>query len=430
MTPPKEGIALSLEKLKACIHCGFCLPACPTYRETGSEAESPRGRLYLMRKLLGDAAKPAAVEPVQVLPHLDQCLGCQACQTVCPSGVEYGSLLFEARQALAPHQPRVKRFLKRLAMRHILPNPAWMTLLNVGVWTYQRSGLQTLTRKFQLLNPFPALQHQESLLPRVPLRSALYPGMSFGNINGERVALMTGCVMDALYNPVHWATLDVLVANGYYVYIPEQTCCGALAHHAGEADIAQTLARKNIERVMRKRPDWVVLNAAGCGAALKEYPHILAEDPVYRQKAAEFSTKVVDIMELLDKKPLAPMPHRVEKTVTYHAACHLHHAQGIQTEPIALLGQVPGLKLVPLRDAESCCGSAGIYNLEQPELSEAILATKMEHLGRTEAEIVVTGNPGCMLQLDHGIRQARLSMQVQHPIEILALAYGKSEGRH
>lgn len=430
MTPPKAEIALSLEKLKACIHCGFCLPACPTYRETGSEAESPRGRLYLMRKLLGDAAKPAQVEPAQVMPHLDQCLGCQACQTVCPSGVEYGTLLFEARQAMAPHQPRFKRLIKRLAMRFVLPSAAWMATLNVGVWLYQRFGLQSLVRKLRLLHSFPALRHQESLLPRVALRSALYPGMSFGNINGERVALMTGCVMDALYNPVHWATLDVLVANGYYVYIPEQTCCGALAHHAGEADIAQALARKNLEQVMRKRPDWVVLNSAGCGAVLKEYPHLLAQDPAYREKAKEFSAKVVDVMELLAKKPLAPMPYRVEKNVTYHAACHLHHAQGIQTQPLELLGQVPGLTLVPLRDAESCCGSAGIYNLEQPELSEAILATKMEHLSRTEAEVVVTGNPGCMLQLGHGIQQKSLSMQVQHPIEILALAYGKSEGRH
>lgn len=429
--PPEiqsSGIELApgaLEKLKACIHCGFCLPVCPTYRVTGSEAESPRGRLYLMKQMMsGELA-----EPVQLMPHLDQCLGCQACQTACPSGVQYGELLFESRKALTPLQPQGKRHFKRFVFEKILPNSGLLATMSRLFRLYQQSGLQALVRKSGVLKLFPALAHQEALLPTVRKSSPLLPGMSFGNLNGSRVALLTGCVMDAVYNPIHWATVEVLVANGYYVFIPDQTCCGALAYHAGETDIARLLAKENVDKILSRNPDWVVVNSAGCGATLKEYAHVLNETTVYRQKAEVFAKKVVDVMELLAKKPLAPMPHPVEKRVTYHAACHLHHVQGVKQEPFTVLEQVPGMELVPLEAFDACCGSAGIYNLEQPELSEDILAMKMAHIKATGAEVVVTGNPGCLLQIEHGMRQDGLEMTVLHPVELLAQAYGKSSDK-
>jgi glycolate oxidase iron-sulfur subunit len=419
-TPPCEGAAkLDADLLKACIHCGMCLPACPTYRVTGSEAESPRGRLYLMRGWL----EGEITDPEQIRPHIDQCLGCQACQTACPSGVQYGSLLFQTREALAPHQPKLKRWVKRFVFRSVLTNQNLLQTLGGFLRVYQQSGLQQLVRGLGLLKAVPALADQEALLPQLPARRALHAGMSFGNMDNPRVALVTGCVMDVFYNPVHWATIQVLVANGYYVTVPEQTCCGALAHHAGESDIAQTQARQNLTALMKGDPDWVVINSAGCGATLKEYHHLLADDPVYRKRAQEFAAKVVDVMELLAKKPLAPIKGRLEQTVTYHAACHLRHAQGITDIPTQLLAQIPGLTLVPLKDAEACCGSAGIYNIEQPQLSQEILAQKMGHLKATDAAVVVTGNPGCLLQLEAGVRQTGLKMQVKHPIELLAEAY-------
>ncbi|MDX2084572.1 MAG: (Fe-S)-binding protein [Candidatus Melainabacteria bacterium] len=410
--------------LDACTHCGFCLPACPTYQVTGSEAESPRGRIYLMRKWLEGEVQSAEA----VAPHLDQCLGCLNCQTVCPSGVQYGSLLFGSRAALA-RQRRSNgwaRAFKRFAFQALLPSPKLLRLIGRCVWLYEASGLQSLVRKSRILNLLPTLKNWESLTPVMTQQRysrPLSPGMSFGNPNNERVVLFLGCIMDVVYRDVHWATIIALVANGYYVMLPPQTCCGALAHHAGEEDIARSLAKANLDKILRTNPDWVVLNSAGCGASLKEYPHLFHGDSVYAAKAESFSSKVVDVMQLLARKPLAPMKALPERTVTYHAACHLHHAQGVQLEPFQVLQQVPNLTLIPLTDHDACCGSAGIYNLEQPELSHEILQRKMTEVAKTQAEFVVTGNPGCLLQLQSGIQQAELSMTVRHPVELLADGY-------
>ncbi len=410
-----------LDKLKACIHCGMCLSACPTYRVTGSEAESPRGRLYLMKKLLEGQLDDAAVAP-----HLDQCLACHGCETVCPSGVRYGQVLMATREDLATRRPAWQRVLKRLAFRRILPN---RRLLQAGGWllrVYQSTPLQRWVRQSGLFRLFPGLGYQESLLPRLPKRRALHAGLSFGNPQNEHVALLLGCVMDVFYNPVHWATIEVLVANGYYVSIPRQTCCGALAHHAGETDITRHLARQNIRRILRSNPRWIVVNSAGCGSTMQEYGHLLAGDPVYGPKAAQFAAQVIDVMALLSRKPLAPLRQPVPQTLTYHAACHLYHVQKVTTEPVGLLSQIPGLTLVPLTDFEACCGSAGIYNVEHPDLSMEVLARKMTHVQAAQAQgadTLVTGNPGCLLQLEKGIRQAGLPMRVCHPVEILAEAY-------
>ncbi len=425
MTPPNDHSGEQLDKLKACIHCGFCLPVCPTYRITGSEAESPRGRLYLMKGLLDDTLpKEKRLSHEQVIPHLDQCLGCMACQTACPSGVEYGHLLTLTRETLNRKRGGMARWLKRLVFRHILPDHSLLLFLGFWLRLYQQSGLQAVIRKSGMFKLFPGLAYQESLLPCIPKHRPLTAGLSFGNPDGERVALMTGCVMDVFYNPVHWATIEVLAANDYYILIPEQTCCGALAHHDGEADIATDLARRNVKAMLASNPDWIVVNSAGCGSTMKEYTEILKNDPILAQKAQVFSQITIDIMALLAQTKLKPFRRELGQTVTYHAACHLHHAQRVRTEPEQVLSQIPGLTLIPLTDASMCCGSAGIYNLEHPDLSREILAEKTRHLLATGADTVVTGNPGCLLQIQKGLQDAgQAGITVKHPVELLAAAY-------
>lgn len=416
-------LRLELDKLNACIHCGMCLPACPTYRVTGSEAESPRGRLYLMKKLLEESASPQAVRP-----HLDNCLACHGCETACPSGVEYGRVLLATREDMARKSLAPLRFLKRLVFRWLLPNHSLLLWGGGLLRFYQQSGIQKLLRKQGVLRLIPGLEAREQLMPTLPPQHRpLSQGMVFGEPDGEPVALLIGCVMDVFYNPIHWDTVTVLVANGYRVHVPSQTCCGALAHHAGETDITRTLAKRNIERMLADNPRWIVVNSAGCGSSMKEYPHLLAEDSRYAERATQFAEKVVDITELLAKKPLAPFKTALLEKMTYHAACHLHHVQRVQQQPMDLVAQIPGIKLIPLERAEACCGSAGIFNIEHPELSGEILDEKMAHI-RTACEVkgattLLTGNPGCLLQIEKGVQDAGLPMQVRHPVSVLAQAY-------
>lgn len=419
----QEILDLELDKLKACIHCGMCLPACPTYRVTGSEAESPRGRLYLMKKMIdGELEKPQ-----QLSSHLDQCLACHACETVCPSGVQYGSLLLNTREQLSKKQPWLLRQFKRFNYQFILPNHGILKLIAGTFRFYQKSGLKQLLHSLGLLNLFPSLQHLESLTPTLnePYKE-IKAGQSYGNPDGIKVVLFTGCVMDVLYNPVHWATINVLVSNNCYVTIPKQTCCGALAHHGGEVDITKALARENIDHILTDNPDYIVINSGGCGSTLKDYGHLL-DTP----EAKHFSEKTVDIMELLatlnaDKKLTMPA-YPVKTTVAYHASCHLHHVQGVKTEPLEILNQIMDLKLVPLPDADMCCGSAGVYNVEHPELANDILAMKMKNIETVfkeeKIDTLVTGNPGCLLQLEKGCKDAGIHLTLKHPVELLAQAY-------
>jgi glycolate oxidase iron-sulfur subunit len=408
-----EKLTETLQQLDACIHCGMCLPACPTYRVTGSEAESPRGRLFLMKSFVNGELD----SPQQLSDHLDPCLGCLGCMTACPSGVSYESLLLASRQKLNAAQPPLKRRIRRFLLTQLLPKPKRLAFLAHCLKLYQHSGLQTLIRHSGLLRLFGLLEMLEQFAPTIQTGQPLGTGQVYGINQKGRVALFTGCMMNTIYHETHRATIDVLTANGYEVVIPEQTCCGALAHHAGEEDIAASLAEVNIRLLMASQPDWIVVNAAGCGSTLKEYPHIASSG------GEAFGAKVVDILELLAKDPLEGDLSPVPLTVTYHAACHLHHAQGIQQEPYAVLRQIPGLKLVPLVEAEMCCGSAGVYNLAHPELSLAILKEKMRHLMKVEADAVLAGNPGCILQLETGIRRLNLPMKVMHPIDIIAMAY-------
>ncbi|MBK8190998.1 MAG: 4Fe-4S dicluster domain-containing protein [Vampirovibrionales bacterium] len=433
MTHSPQALSASLQKLDACIHCGFCLPACPTYAATGSEAESPRGRLYLMRDWLGATPdKPARFSTHQVGAHLDACLGCLACQTACPSGVEYGALLHTARQRLADERPMTwSRRLKRFAMRRLLPAPGAMTALRRAVRLYQASGAQTLLRKTRVLSVTPALANAEALLPPVPRHEALRAGATFGPATGERVILPTGCVMDAFYNPAHWATIRVLSACGFCVTIPPAGCCGALADHSGEDDIADERALATMREILTLNPRWIALNSAGCGSTMQGYGHRFADNAAWAARAAHFSALTIDIMALLNDhaRPAltAAMTQVVPRRVAYHAACHLHHGQGVQRQPLDLLALVPGLTLIPLTDAAACCGSAGVYNLENPQLAEDILAEKIARIVDSGADAIAAGNPGCLLQIAKGLRDAgRGDIQTLHPVEILAEALAPS----
>ncbi len=417
---PSNAILMNLE---ACIHCGMCLPACPTYEATGSEAESPRGRLYLMKELM-----QGMLEGSDVQPHLDQCLACHACETACPSAVQYGQILLDTREQLAGQKHSPARALKRLIFKHILPRHGLLLALGAGLRFYQRSGIQKRIRVSGLLEGLSRisgidLAAQDALLPTIPNHHALPASSASG---GERVALLVGCVMDIFYNPVHWDTATALKANGYEIVVPPQTCCGALAHHAGETDITRDLARRNIDSFLSGKIDWIAVNSAGCGSTMKDYPHLLAEDPMYADKARLFSDKVVDVMELLAKKPLKAMRQPIEATVTYHPACHLYHVQKVKTQPLTVLSQIPGLKFIELPQAETCCGSAGLFNVEHPALSAGILDVKMQAVTsvcQRGASELITGNPGCMLQIEKGVQDAGLSMRVRHPISVVADAY-------
>lgn len=403
------------EKLDACIHCGMCLPSCPTYRTTGSEAESPRGRLYLMRAFLEGTLKNGKL----LDKHLDSCLGCLACTSACPSGVDYEHLLQTTRQARVSHQNPVKRLFRRWAYQHILAKPQSLATLAGGLKLYQGLGIQALLRNLGLFRVIPALSDLEAFTPEIPKGHPLTPGSIYGHNRKGRVALLTGCVMNTLYHRVHRATIQVLTANGYEVVIPQQSCCGALPNHSGEVDISISLAQETIAKTLATQPDWIITNAAGCGSTLKAYDQLLPDS----EAAAQFVSKTVDVLELLAKTGLDGVLMPVPLTVTYHAACHLHHAQGVQQQPYALLAQIPMLKLVALQEASMCCGSAGVYNLAHPVQSMAILKEKMRALSRTQADTVLAANPGCMVQLETGIRRAQLDMTVAHPIEILAQAY-------
>ena len=413
------GAALDPELLSACIHCGLCLPACPTYLATGRESESPRGRIYLLSMLQKGEAQP---EP-RLVEHIDTCLGCLGCQTACPSGVQYGKILDQARPMLAAKRSPSLRQLMRFAFSKILPNYPRLRKLSGLLRLWQKTGANTLHHRFPFVGKLIGnLGEWQDLLPAVPNFVPL-PNQSW--ISGEKqgeVQLFGGCVMDVFYNDVNHACVRLLTYQRQIVKVPDQTCCGALAFHAGEMDIARDLAKRNLDYFEHNAGE-IVVTAAGCGAMLKEYGHLLHDDPEWAQRAEAFSKRVRDITEFLADHEFAMPAKPVEKNVAYHAACHLAHAQKIREAPVTLLKQVEGLKLIPLEEAEHCCGSAGIYNLMHTELSMKVLDRKMDHLKDTGAELVVTTNPGCLLQLQKGLADQKMSMQACHIVTLLDEAF-------
>lgn len=417
-----------------CLKCGFCLPVCPTYRETGSEASSPRGRLDLMT-----AVAKGELALKEIRHQLEFCLGCFACETACPSGIRYRDM-FEAGRVDAANAESGKRGrLKRLLLGRILVSPSLLRLVIRGLFVYQRSGLQSLVRASHLLSILaPPLARLESRMPPVPAPFN-WRGKELGDdaaLNGGKpdagpeesersVALFTGCVMDALFGEVHQATVAVLRANGKIVSLPAgQGCCGALHMHQGEQAQARMLAKKNIEAFEANGKQPVLLNSAGCGAHLKDYPALFEGDAEWEARAKHFSERVLDICEYLAELNLVTPSNAVLRKVAYDDPCHLLHAQNVAQPPRQVLAAVPGLQLVSLPESDMCCGSAGSYSLTQPEMSAKLLERKMAHIAATGAEVVATGNPGCLLQLRLGADMHKLPIKIVHPVELLAEAYG------
>lgn len=414
----RQGV-IDPQLLSACIHCGLCLPACPTYLVTGKETESPRGRIHLLAlmqkgELEGDS---------HLLEHIDTCLGCMGCQTACPSGVNYEKILDQARPLLAENRPAATRTLMRMAFSKLLPDYTklqWMgKLLRIWQLTKLDSILDVVPPLKQLLGK---LGDWRMFLPPVPAHKPLPKQAWRSGEKKAEVQLFSGCIMDVFYNDINHACIRLLTGQRNIVYVPEQTCCGALAFHAGEMDIATELAQMNIELFERTKGD-IIVTSAGCGAMLKNYPHLFDKESHWHERAAEFSTRVKDITESLAQGKFVEAPKRMPDRVAYHAACHLAHVQKVREAPSALLAQLPEVQIVPLEEAEHCCGSAGIYNLIHTELSMKVLARKMSCLKETGASVYVTTNPGCLLQIQAGVRQENMNVRVCHLAEYLDEAY-------
>jgi glycolate oxidase iron-sulfur subunit len=428
---PSVLAELEYDDLLKCVHCGLCLPSCPTYAELGQEPDSPRGRIYLI-KALADGRVGLADS---VAEHLSLCLGCRACESACPSGVPYGHLIEAGRAELEARRPGSgwRGLVRRVAFAGLLPRPALLRAVATGLRLYQRSGLQRLVRASGVLRLLPAsLAASEALLPTLPAagrRGPLPEAVPARGPRRARVGLLHGCVQDAVFRTHNEATLRCLARQGVEVAVPRaQGCCGALHAHAGEPELARALARTTIAAFEAAGVETVVVNAAGCGAHMKAYGHLLRGDPAWAGRAAAFARRVVDATEFLARTPLVgplgPLPLRA----TYHDPCHLAHGQQVRAEPRALLRAVPGLELVELAEAEMCCGSAGIYNLTEPEMARRLLERKLGHVEATGATAVVTANPGCILQLAAGLAARRKDVEVLHVVEVLDRAYAAAEG--
>jgi glycolate oxidase iron-sulfur subunit len=405
-------LAGALPGINACVHCGFCLQACPTYLNLEDENDSPRGRIFLMRSLLEGTVKP---DDPSVQQHIDQCLGCRACEPVCPSGVPYGQLLEATRATLREYEPVpfIARLILFVFARRWLLRPAmfFSRILAATPIPTLLSGV-----KGRLGFAMAMLASTGRSIERSPYDPAS---------RGERgtVATLRGCVMDGLFNQTNRATDRVLAVNGYAIErAPGQQCCGALHAHAGDLENARRLARRNIAAFERSGAEFIAVNAAGCGAIMKEYGHLLKDDPAWHDRATAIGSRVRDVSELLaaaGPRQGGPLPIRI----TYDAPCHLQHAQRVTQAPLSVLAAIPGLELVPLHDSDQCCGSAGIYNLIEPETSDAVLAPKLANIKATGAPFVATGNPGCLMQIGAGMIRSGMSARAIHPIDLLDASY-------
>ncbi len=403
-----------------CVHCGLCLNHCPTYKLWGLESDSPRGRIRQIvlvdqgRLPLGDS----------FVKHIDQCLDCRACETACPSGVEYGKLVEAARAQIEQNyrRPFFSRQARNFVFRGLLPYPRRIAFLARLLYAYQRSGLQSLARATGILRLI-GLADREKLLP--PIDSKFF----FSNLGRTypaagpqraRVALFAGCVAQVSFSALHEATIRVLTANGCEVVVPAgQTCCGALAAHAGVRDVARSLARVNLDVFLGDEFDAVITNAAGCGSTLKEYEHLFAAETEEHGKAQAFRKKMRDVTEFLADLGLSAHLSALPMRVTYQDSCHLLHGQKVREAPRKLLRAIPGLELVEMAMADYCCGSAGSYNVTETETSLALLAEKMKHARATNAPVIVTANPGCLLQMRAGAEIHSTRQEVVHVMELL-----------
>jgi len=416
--------APALEDLQRCVRCGYCLTECPTYVELGSEAESPRGRLHLLDSLVRGRVSATP----ELLAHLDRCIQCRACETVCPSAVPFGRIMERGRaMALRPGSGPLSWRLRAFVAGLLLPYPERLRFAAGVLRAYQRSGLQRFVRGTGVLKLLPGhLQDIEEFLPLLPdAVPPLPPALRPSEAPAHRVALLSGCVTPVLYPNLNDATLRVLLRNGCEVLIPTgQTCCGALHVHAGDLEAARRLARRNIDAFLPLGVEAVVANAAGCGSTMKEYGNLLKDDPEYAEKAAAFAALVKDVSEYLVALPFRTELGTVARRVTYQDSCHLAHAQGVKTQPRAILQAIPGLEFVEMPQSDICCGSGGVYNLTHPQISWRLLRGKIRAVAETRADIVATANPGCMMQLEAGLRRfGPRKTQTAHVIELLDEAY-------
>jgi len=404
-----------------CVHCGFCLPACPTYVLWGEEMDSPRGRIYMIKK----AAEGEAPLDGRFREHMDRCLGCMACMTACPSGVEYNKLIEPTRAQIERNLPRGagERLFRNLLFA-TFPHPARLRLLALPLMIYQRTGLQRLLRALGIPRLLPGrMAAMHALLPEVPsgVFSKLPARIPAQGTKRKRVGLLSGCVQQVFFPHVNAATARVLAAEGCEVVIPRnQTCCGALMVHSGMEDDAIALAKRTIAAFEAAEVDAIVINSAGCGSTMKEYGYLLRDDAAFAERAAAFSAKCKDISEVLSElEPQAPR-HPLKLRVAYHDACHLQHAQGVRSQPRHLLAGISELTVAEIPESSLCCGSAGVYNLLEPETASRLGDRKVENLLTTDAQAVLSANPGCLLQLMSGLRRRGLkAMPAFHMVEVL-----------
>jgi len=406
------------ELIDQCVHCGFCLPACPTYVLWGKEMDSPRGRIYLMKT----ASEGTTPMTPQWIEHFDTCLGCMSCMTACPSGVDYSKLIEATRaQIERRHERSLSERLFRKLIFNTFPRVDRLRFLRGLMVFYQRSGLQALVRGVGLMKVVPSgLRAMETLLPKIGKRQEIAGITPAQGTNRKRVGVMLGCVQREFLSEVNAATVRVLAAEGCEVIAPaEQACCGALLVHAGEEAPALEYARRLIDTFERADVDVIVTNAGGCGSNVKEYGHQLRDDPQYAEPARRFSAKCKDVTELLDELgPRAPR-RPLNMRVAYHDSCHLQHAQRIRTQPRSLLRAIPGLELVEIPEGAICCGSAGIYNLVQPKTADTLGDRKAELIAPLKADAVATGNPGCILQMTAALARRGETMRVLHTIQLI-----------
>jgi len=433
-TPPLSGFAGADKPEYAdysrCVHCGLCLNHCPTYRLWGQEADSPRGRIRQMQLVdegrleLGDG----------FVTHIDRCLDCRACETACPSGVEYGKLVEVARAQIEQHytRPLSSRIARDFVYRRLLPYPRRIAVAARFLRIYQRSGLAALARGTGILNLL-GLRDRERLLPKIESTfffddlGETFPAQG---PRRARVAFFAGCVAQVTFSELNRATIRVLQANGCEVVVPaQQVCCGALPAHAGVRDVARNLARANLAAFPAGDFDAIITNAAGCGSTLKEYTHLFAADAQERNEAAKFTSKMRDVCEFLADLGLTAPLRKIPMRVTYQDSCHLVHGQKIREAPRKLIRAVPGVELIEMELADQCCGSAGVYNVTETEASLELLALKMESTRATKAEVIVTANPGCILQLRAGAAIHGTGQEVLHVVELLDRAINPATGR-
>lgn len=424
---------LDYDQLTNCMRCGFCLPACPTFRETGLEPESPRGRIALMK-----AVADGLMDPDQMFQdQMNHCLGCRACEPVCPADVKYGQLIEQARDAIEDHAEHSLPVtgMRKLFFKGVFPNRSRLKWLGRSLELYQKSGLQRIARGTGAMRLFPKhLREMESILPEATGRGVIEQLGTFYPSKGApiaRAALFRGCIMDVMFAGTNVNTVKLLSEAGFEVFIPEaQVCCGALHAHSGEMDAARELAKTNIAAFKAAGVDYIVSNAGGCGALLIEYDHLLGKDETWREDASWFASRVIDVSQLIMEKgriPLfaepqeRPASEALPLKITYQDSCHLRNAMKGSSAPRQLMKRIDNVQFIEMKEADRCCGSAGIYNVTQPEMAGQLLEHKMEHADQTQARYMLTSNPGCLLQMKLGIEKHKpqQKMEAMHIVDFL-----------